>query len=152
MSILTRYNDLIDEIVTQLKTLTPDLADDIASLGGPRVTTWMTSKSPRPGRTEVVVKAGAMTILGGITTKSSLNEFQIFLDLLHYSSDYENGFNDAMGVAQRIYDKFHLTDIGGLSTNKTTVEINPGDGQLNRTLLTIPIRVIIKSEQVITQT
>ena len=74
------------------------------------------------------------------------------IDLLFFSSEFESGFDSVMGVAERIYDKFHLTDIGGTSTNKTTVELNPGDGQLNRGLLAIPIRILVKSEQVITQT
>ena len=152
MTFATKYTALIDQIVTDLKTITPELADDITTLGGPRVTKWMSSKSPRVGRYEAEVKAGPTTVIGGFTTKSTLNEFQIIVDLIHYSSEFEAGFDAVMGVAERIYDKFHLTDIGGTSTNKTTVELNPGDGQLNRGLLAIPIRVIIKSEQIITQT
>lgn len=152
MTFTTKYIALIDQIIIDLKTITPELTDDTAVNGGPRVTKWMSSRSPRVGRFECEVKAGPTTIIGGITTKSSLVEFQIILDLIFYSSAFETGFDSVMGVAERIYDKFHLTDIGGTSTNKTTVELNPGDGQLNRGLLAIPIRVIIKSEQIITQT
>lgn len=152
MPISTRFQDLVNEVITQLKTITPEFADDTAAEGGPRVTKWMSSRTPRVGRYEAEVKAGNMEVIGGFTTKSTLNRFSIYVDMIYYSSEFEAGFDSAMAVAEKIYDKFHLTDIGGLSTHKTTVEINAGDGQFsNRSLLAIPIRVIIKSEQVITQ-
>lgn len=152
MPLGTLYKDLITEIVTQLKTITPELADDTTANGGPRVTKWMSSRSPRVGRYEAEVKAGHMTPITGFTTKSSVNEFQIMIDLIYYSSEVETGFDNVMSVAERIYDKFARTDIGGLIDRKTNVSINPGDGQLNRGLLAIPIRVIITTEKTVTQT
>ena len=152
MGLAAKYTALIDEIIVQLKTLTPELADDAANLGGPRVTKWMSSRSPRVGRYEAEVKAGPMIILGGRTTKSTDNEFSILIDLVFYSSEFESGFDSVMGVAERIYDKFHITTINGNCRN-ATVEIFPGDGQLSgRALLAIPVRVTVTCDRVISQT
>jgi len=151
MTLGTLYQSLINQIVTDLKTITPELADDTAALGGARVTKWKAAKSPRVGRFEAVVMAGPMQPLEGFTTKSSNNEFQILVDLLNYSSEFEAGFLAAMGVAERIYDKFHLTNISSL-VRIAKVSLFPGDGQLSqRNLLAIPIRIIITCERVITQ-
>lgn len=148
MTLGTLYQSLINQIVTDLKTITPELADDA---NGTRVSKWKVARNPTIGRFEVVVMAGPMQPLEGFTTKSSNNEFQILVDLLNYSSEFEAGFLAAMGVAERIYDKFHLTNISSL-VRIAKVSLFPGDGQLSqRNLLAIPIRIIITCERVITQ-
>lgn len=153
MGLAGKYVALVNEIVTQLKTITPELVDDTAALGGPRVAKWMISASPGKGRYEAVVKAGPMTLAGGMTTKSTNNQFVIIVDLIFYSdTDFETGFDSVMGVAERIYDKVHLTTLNANCRN-TTVEIFPDDGRFSgRSLLAIPIRITLTCERVISQT
>jgi len=151
MPIGTLYQDLIDQIITDLKTITPELVDDVGPPINPRVNKWKVSRTPKVGRYEIVVLAGPMEPIGGFTVKSSDNEFTIWIDLIFYSSAFETGFDSAMSVAERIYDKFHLKNISGL-VRIAKVSLFPGDGQLaQRNLLAIPIRVGIKCEKVITQ-
>ena len=148
MTLATLYQDLINQIVVDLKTITPELADDAI---GTRVSKWKVSRTPKVGRYEVVVMAGPMQPLTGFTTNSSNNEFQVIVDLIHYSSSFETGFLAALSVAERIYDKFHLGNISSL-IRIAKVSIFPGDGQLaQRNLLAIPIRITINCERVITQ-
>ena len=148
MPLNTVYKDLINQIITTLKTIT-ELADDS---DGPRVSKWKTSRNPKVGRYEVVVLGGPMIPITGFTTKSTLNEFEIFVDLVFYSSEFEAGFDSAIDVASKIYDKFHRTSISGNVDVKTNVSISPGDGQLTRGLLAIPIRITITTEKTVTQT
>lgn len=148
MPLNTIYKDLINQIITTLKTIT-ELADDS---DGSRVSKWKTSRIPKVGRYEVVVLGGPMIPVTGFTTKSTLNEFEIFIDLIFYSSEFESGFDSAIDVASKIYDKFHRTSISGNVDVKTNVTISPGDGQLNRGLLAIPIRITITTEKTVTQT
>ena len=147
------YKTLIDQIITTCKTIT-ELADKVDLRGNTvsHVNKWKTSRSPKAGDYEVVVVAGDMTPITGFTTKSSVNEFEIFVDLLFYSTEFESGFDSAIDVASKIYDKFHRTSISGNVDRKTNVTISPGDGQLNKGLLAIPIRIIIKTEKTVTQT
>lgn len=152
MGLAGKYTALIDQIITTCKTITPELTDDTTVNGGTRVFKWNKSRSPRKTRYEVEVKAGPMLIKGGKTTLSSDNEFQIILDLIYYSDAFETGFDSVMGVAEKIYDKFHITTINGNCRN-ATVEIFPGDGQFSgRSLLAIPIRIVITCDRVISQT
>ncbi len=148
MTLGTIYQDLINQIVVDLKTLTPELADDTV---GTRVSKYKVSRTPKVGRYEAIVMAGPMQALGGFTTKSTDMEFQIIIDLIHYSSTFEVGFLATLSVAERIYDKFHLGNISSLC-RIAKVALFPGDGQLaQRNLLAIPIRITISCERVITQ-
>ena len=144
----TTYQTLINQVVTTLKTISEltGTPNDI------RVLKWDGPSNPEKGRYEAIVMAGPMTVLGATTVKSTNNEFDIIVDLLHFSEkDFETGFDNAMGVAEKIYDKFHLTTINGL-VHIAKVEIFPGDGTISgRNLLAIPIRITIKGEKVITQ-
>jgi len=143
----TLYQDLINEIITQLKTIT-QLA---GTPNEPKVHKWNAPRSPTRGISEAFVMAGPMSILGGFTTKSTLNEFQIIVDTLHYAEEFDAGFDASMAVAEKIYQQFHLTKINNL-VRLAQVEIFPGDGELSDdNLLAIPIRIIIKCELVITQ-
>ncbi len=152
MGLAGKYVALINEIVVQLKTITPELADDIEAKGGARVYKWKSSRTVTKGRYEVEVRAGPMTILGGETTKSTNNEFVILVDLIFYGTEFEAAFDSCMGVAERIYDKVHLTTLNA-NCRITTVEIFPGDGQLSgRALLAVPIRLTFTCERVISQT
>ena len=153
MPLNTVYKDLIDQIITTLKTIT-ELADTVDLQGNTdsHVNKWKTSRSPKSGDYEVVVLAGPMNPITGFTTKSSLNEFQIFCDLLFYGIKFDTAFDSAIDVAAKIYDKFHRTSISSNVDVKTNVSINPGDGQINRGLLAVPIRIIITTEKTITQT
>jgi len=155
MGLAGKYTALIDEIIVQLKTLTPELVDDITTLGGPRVFKWKNigGRSPRKGRYEAEVKAGPLQGIGGMTTKSRDMAFGIIVDLIFYNdTDFETGFDNVMGVAERIYDKFNITTINGNCRN-ATVEIFPDDGLFSgRSLLAIPIRIVITCDRVISQT
>ncbi len=155
MGLAGKYVALIDQIIIDLKTITPELTDDTEVKGGPRVIKWADPKgrSPRKGRYEAEVKAGPMSILGGRTTQSTDNQFEIAIDLIFYPNvGMEEAFDNVMGVAERIYDKFHITTINGNCRN-ATVELFPGDGQFSgRSLLAIPVRIVITCDRVISQT
>ena len=151
MPLGTLYQQLVNQITTDLKTITPELADDIGPPVNPRVNKWKVSRTPKTGRYEAVVLAGPMEPVEGFTTKSSENEFTIWVDLIFYSTEFESGFLSVLGVAERIYDKFHLTNISSL-VRIAKVSLFPGDGQLaQRNLLAIPVRIGIKCEKNITQ-
>ena len=152
MTLGTLYNDLIDEVVTQLKNIT-ELADDAGPPVRAKVVKWFKPKRAIRGEYFAEVKAGPMTIVGGFTTKSSENSFEVIVDLVYFSlaSDgFETGFNSAMSVAQKIYDQFHITNINSL-VRLALVSLFPGDGELSGTLLAIPIRCVITCTRVITQ-
>lgn len=153
MPLNTIYKDLIDQIITTLKTIT-ELSDttDLRGKSDSHVNKWKTARTPKTGDYEVVVLPGPMIPVTGFTTKSSLNEFSIFCDLIFYGIKFDTAFDSAIDVASKIYDKFHRTSVSGNVDVKTNVSINPGDGQLNRGLLAVPIRIIITTEKTITQT
>ena len=147
MGINTLYQDLVNEIITQLKTIT----ELTGTPNDPKVFKWNGPRHPKKGIHEAFVLAGPMTVIGGITTKSTLNEFQIIVDTLHYSEEYDKGSDESLAVAGKVYDKFHLTKINNL-VRIAQVDIFPGDGEISGdNLLAIPIRIIIKCELVITQ-
>jgi len=143
----TTYNQLITQIITDLKTITELVTDgdDV------RVHKWKVSHEPMVGRYEAVVMAGPMEILGGVTTHATDNRFTVIVDLLHYAEEYEQGFVNALTVAEKIYDKFHLKNISSL-VRLAKVSLFPGDGELSRdNLLAIPIRILIQCDRVIIQ-
>lgn len=147
MPLFNIYNDLIDEIIAQLKTI-PELATNGSDV---RVFKWKTALNPIQGRHEAIVVAGQMEPVGGYTTKSSKNDFEILIDLFYYGSDIENSFKNALSVAEKIYDKFHLTNINN-KVGLARVSLIPGDSQLQqRGLLTTPIRIVVRCEKIITQ-
>lgn len=141
------YNDLINQIIADLKTI-----QELNTVGNDvKVHKWLASRNPQEGRSEAIVIAGPMEPIGGTTTRSTNNEFQVFVDLIHYAGSYDAGFTEGMKVAQKIYDKFHLTKIGNL-VRIAQVSLMPGEGQMSqRNLYAIPIRVIIRCERTITQ-
>jgi len=144
-TLATLYQDLINEVTTQLKTIA-ELADDA---DGTRVFKWEGRHLPVPGRYEVEVKAGPMEILGGMTTHSTKNEFSIICDLLYWANaeGQESASLNALGVAEKIYDQFSLTTINDL-VFKCTVTLAPGDGELSsKNMLAIPIRIILRCEK-----
>jgi len=143
----TLYQQLIIEIIVQLKTIT----ELTGTPNDPKVFKWAGPRHPIRGIHEAFVLAGPMNITGGFTTRSTLNEFQIIVDTLHYADEFDKGFDESMAVAEKVYDKFHLTTINGL-VRIAQVDIFPGDGEISGdNLLAIPIRIIIKCELVITQ-
>jgi hypothetical protein len=152
MGLLTIYKGLIDEIITQLKTIS-ELADgtDLQGETDPRVVKWNSSRSPERGTYEAEVKAGPMDA-DSFTTKSTDNEFQIIVDLIYWGDEFESGFDNALSVAEKIYDKLHLTTLNEKCRN-TVVTLFPGDGELaGDSLLAIPIRIIVTCKRVIHQT
>ncbi len=147
MGIGTLYQQLVTEIIVQLKTIT----ELIGTPNDPKVFKWAGPRHPIRGIHEAFVLAGPMSVVGGFTTKSTLNEFQIMIDTLHYAEEFDAGFDESMAVAEKVYDKFHLTTINNL-VRIAQVDIFPGDGEISGdNLLAIPIRIIIKCELVITQ-
>ena len=146
------YKGLVDEVITQLKTL-PELVDttDLQGNPSPRVYKFNRARKPKEGEYEVEVKAGQMTV-SDFTTKSTDNEFSIICDLIHYASEFETGFDSALTVAEKIYDKVHLTTVNAKCRN-AVVTLFPGDGELSdNSLLAIPIRIIVTCKRVIHQT
>ncbi len=151
MALLTIYKGLVDEIVTQIKTV-PELADgtDLQGNPDPHVMKWKGSRTPKVGEYEAEVKAGPMTA-ENFTTKASDNEFSIIVDLIYYSNEFEAGFDNTMSVAEKIYDKLHLTTINNQCRN-AVVTLFPGDGELSdQNLLAIPLRIIVTCKRVIHQ-
>jgi len=131
--------------MTQSKTIT-ELADDA---DGARVFDWRGTNLPIPGRYELEVKAGPMEVIGGLTSNSTINEFQIICDLLYWadSEGQSAAFDNALAVAEKVYDQFSLTTINDLVL-KCTVNIAPGDGGLSsKNMLAIPIRIILRCEK-----
>lgn len=152
MTLLSTYKGLIDEIVTQLKTNVPELADTTDLQGKPdsHVMKWNGSRTPKPNDYEVEVKAGNMSA-DSFTTRSSDNTFEILCDLIYYATDHESGFDNCMTVAEKIYDLFHLTTINSRCRN-AVVTLSPGDGELSgESLLAVPIRIIVTCKRVIHQ-
>lgn len=136
---------MITQVITQSKTIT-ELADDA---DGARVFDWRGSNLPIPGRYELEVKAGPMEVIGGLTTHSTINEFQIICDLLYWANaeGQSAAFDNALAVAEKVYDQFSLTTINDLVL-KCTVNIAPGDGGLSsKNMLAIPIRIILRCEK-----
>lgn len=152
MVLLTIYKGLIDEIITQIKTV-PELADgtDLQGNSDPHVFKWKGSRTPKQGDYEAEVKAGPMEA-ENFTTQSSDNEFSIIIDLIYYSSEIESGFDATLTVAEKIYDKLHLTSVNSTVRN-AVVTLFPGDGVISDdNLLAIPIRIIVTCKRVIHQT
>ncbi len=148
MGIATTYQDIINEVIVQLKTIT----ELTGTPNDPRVGKWMVKRNPSQDRYEAVVMAGPMTVIGGATTKSLNVEFNIIVDLIYYAKNFEDGFTNVMGVAQKVYDKFSRTNLSSNVRIVKAVDLFPGDGQLSsNNLLAIPIRIQIRSEKVITQ-
>ncbi len=153
MPIATLYQDLIKEVIVQLKTIT----ELTGTPNVPRVSKWKATRNPVPGAYEAVVMAGPMTIIGGATVKSNNVEFQIIIDLIYYSIDtggtgFDTGFDNAMAVAEKVYDQFSRTNINSNVRIVKAVNIFPGDGTISgRNLLAIPIRIQLISEKIITQ-
>ncbi len=153
MPISTLYQDIIKEVIVQLKTI-PELK---GTPNVPRVSKWKALRNPVVGAYEAVVKAGPLTSIGGHTVKSNNVEFQIIIDLLFYANDslgtgYDTGFDKAMAVAEKVYDQFSRTNINSNVRIVKAVNIFPGDGELSgRNLLAIPIRIQLISEKIITQ-
>ena len=151
MALLTIYKGLIDEIITQCKTVA-ELADgtDLQGNPDPHVFKWKASRTPKVGEYEAEVKAGPMTSENW-TTKASDNEFSIIIDLIYYSAEFETGFDNAMSVAEKIHDKLQLTTINSKVRN-AVVTLFPGDGEISdQNLLAIPIRIIVTCKRVIHQ-
>jgi hypothetical protein len=146
MALLAVYKDLVDEIITQLKTIT-QLADDS---GDTRVHKWLGKRRMKTNDYEAVVMAGPMRIVGGFTSNSTENNFTIFVDLSFNSQDISTGFDNAMTLAEKVYDKFHLTNINN-KCRQATVQLEPGETQVGG-LYMITIRCVILCSKVVTQT
>lgn len=151
MGIGTIYVDLIDEVITQLKANITQLADDS---GTPRIKKWMGTKRLQKGEFYAEVKAGPMEAIGGRTTHATNNIFTVIVDLIYASTasdGFDTGFDTAMGVAQQIYDLFHITNNMSGLVRQALVGIFPDDGNLSGTLLAIPIRCTITCERIVVQ-
>ena len=94
--------------------------------------------------------AGPMRIVGGFTSNSTENNFTIFVDLSFNSQDISTGFDNAMTLAEKVYDKFHLTNINN-KCRQATVQLEPGETQVGG-LYMITIRCVILCSKVVTQT
>ena len=144
MTLGTLYQTILNYIEAQLKTESI-FANDA---DGTRVFLWSQRILPVPGRYHLEVKAGPMENIGGRTTHSVKMEFQVIVDLLYFASaeGYEAAFLKAMAGAEKVYDLFNLTTLGG-NVFKCLVSFAPGDGDFSKTMLAIPIRIIIRCEK-----
>ena len=146
MALLAVYKNLINEIITQLKTIT-QLQDDS---GATRVHKWLGKRRMKTNDYEAVVIAGPMRVIGGYTSNSTENNFTVFVDLSFNSQDMSTGFDNAMTLAEKVYDKFHLTNINN-KCRQATVQLEPGETQVGG-LYMITIRCVILCSKVVTQT
>lgn len=152
MGLGTLYNSILSSIETQLKTIT-ELADDD---GEPRVHIYKENLRVKQGEYEVVVVPDTMAPIEGVTSKGTWNEFIIHCDLLYWrnrTSDttLKAAFLNGLTVAEKIYDKFHLTNLSGL-VKIIRVSINPLQGDIiEKGLEAIPYRVTLRIEQPVLQ-
>ncbi len=151
MTLGTIYSDLIDETITQLKANITELAD----VGGvSKIEKWMGVKRLVKGQFYCEVKAGPMEAISGRTTRATNNIFTVIVDLLYAATATEGfatGFDTAMGVAQQIYDLFHITNNMNGLVRQCLVGIFPDDGNIQGSLLAIPIRCTITCERIVVQ-
>ena len=146
MALLSVYKDLIDEIITQLKTIT-QLANDGSNT---RVHKWLGKRRMKVNDYEAVVTAGPMAVRGGYTSNSTENTFTVIVDLSFNSQNLSTGFDNAMTLAEKVYDKFHLTNINN-KCRQAIVQIEPGETNVEG-LYMITIRCVILCSKVVTQT
>ena len=146
MALLAVYKNLIDEVITQLKTIS-QLADDS---GDTRLHKWLGTRRMKKNDYEAVVTAGPMTIVGGYTSNSTENQFTVVVDLSFNSQNISTGFDNAMTLADKVYDQFHLTNINN-KCRQATVRLEPGETQVGG-LYMITIRCVILCSKVVTQT
>ena len=121
---------------------------------GSQVSKWIDTKDTKRGDYYAEVKGGPMTIIDGQTTRSTNNQFEVMVDLIYWSDEsegFDQGFDNALTVAEKIYDLFHITNRLNGQVRQCLVSIFPGDGDLSGTLRAIPIRVLITCDRVITQ-
>ena len=146
MALSNIYQNLVTEIVTQCKTIS-ELNNDGSNT---RVHKWQGKLRMKTNDYEAVVIAGPMEVAGGYTSNSTLNNFTIFVDISYNSQDFSTGFNNAMGVAEKVYDKFHLTNINN-KCRQARVELLPGETTVEGFYM-ITIRCVILCEKIVTQT
>ena len=146
MALLAVYKDLVDEIITQLKTIT-QLANDGSNT---RVHKWLGKRRMKVNDYEAVVAAGPMSVVGRLTSNSTENSFTVFVDLSFNSQNLSTGFDNAMTLAEKVYDKFHLTNINN-NCRQAIVQIEPGETNVEG-LYMITIRCVILCSKVVTQT
>jgi len=152
----TLMQSLVSEVVTQLKTIT-ELADPAQDGGADdqfRVRMWGGPRRSKKGDYDAIVKAGPYTTDQGTTRYATDNDFIVIVDLIYWADGnvdgFDGGFLKALAVAEKIYDKFHLTNINNLC-RIAKVNVYPDDGSISGTLLAIPIRCTITCSKVVNQ-
>ena len=96
-------------------------------------------------------KSIGIAMVGGMAEDDSTeNNFTVFVDLSFNSQDMSTGFDNAMTLAEKVYDKFHLTNINN-KCRQATVQLEPGETQVGG-LYMITIRCVILCSKVVTQT
>lgn len=156
MTIGTQIQDITNQVVTDLKTIT-ELADPPQDGGADdqlRVRLWGGPRRSKKGDYDAIVKAGPYTTDDGLTRYATDNEYIVIVDLIYWSDPiadgHDGGFIKALVVAEKIYDKFHLTNINNLC-RLAKVNIFPNDGSNQGNMLAIPIRCTITCSQVVNQ-
>ena len=146
MALANIYKNLVTEIVTQCKTIS-ELADDS---GNTRVHKWQGKRRMKTDDYEAVVIAGPMDNIGGYTSNSTLNNFTVYVDISYNSQNFVTGFDNPMCVAEKVYDKFHLTNINN-KCRQARVELLPGETSVEGFYM-ITVRCVILCEKIVTQT
>jgi len=147
-----KWDAMITAIESGLKTIT-ELAN--TAEGRTRVFVYKAKPAFVEGDYEVVIVPGDMSPNeGGVTSRTTWNVFTIIIDLI-YCSNQEDTFAGAsikaITVAEKVYDKFHLTNISG-TCRLARCNIEVGEGFLAiRNIDAIPVRVNIIAEVPITQ-
>lgn len=152
MPLTTLYNSILTTIETQLKTIT-ELAD-VGSPARTKVHFYKGKPAFIAGETEVTIVPGPLIPVTGVTVKSTWDAITIYVDLLYYRKADETlkaAYLVGLTVAEKIYDKFHLTSISGL-VHICRATILSGEGTLSqKNIDAIPFRVELLCEVAVTQ-
>jgi len=145
-----KWTAILDQIETDTKTIT-ELSDDGSRS---KVHMWRAKPAFIEGEYEATIVPGSMTSDEGVTSKTTFNNFLIAIDLLYYSNStdtFKSGIQNALAVAEKVYDKFHLKTISG-TVRIARCRIITGEGLLSeRNIDAIPVRVEINAQVSITQ-
>lgn len=145
-----KWTAMLDAVETSIKTIT-ELAND-----GSRARTQIgrIQAAYKAGDYEALIQPVEVTTPYGTTTRSTWDIFVIWVDVVYCSNQTDNfkqGFQNVLAVAEKVYDKIHLTNISG-TCRLARCSIEVGEGfAASQNIDAIPVRVIINAEVPITQ-
>lgn len=137
------YNQMIDEVISQMKSNITELAD---VSGEPRVVKHDRAERVVIGDFFAIVSAGPMEILGFASTRITDHTFSILVDLNYYSDDFKKGQEENLKVSGKIYDLFHNTNLNE-KCRHVEVEFFPVPSGTIENFYAMTTRVVVKCER-----